>query len=187
MKTRHALWLLLSLMPAILGCTGDTGPAGPKGPAGPAGSANVIYSEWISPASWTLGLSFGVHERTYTMTAPLLTEDIIGQGVVLVYIKFVGWSPAISQLPVTIFSSPQTYCFYFRAEPGSIKAIYYYQSSPATDPISIDAANQVRYVLIPGGVLAASAQRAGSTSIRLTGSLQSMPYSEVCRLFNIPE
>jgi len=192
MKTHRASWLLLCLALIFIGCQGDEGPAGPTGATGsdgPPGTANVIYSEWFSPATWVLGTTFGVAERAYTMTTASLTADIISHGVVLVYMKFVGMAPAIYQLPVTIIPSApgSTYCFMHRAEPGSVKAIYYLLSSPTTDPGVIASSNQVRYVLIPGGVLAASAERAGITSARLAGSLPSMPYTEVCRLFNMPE
>lgn len=187
MKIRIASWLLLSLSLTIIGCSGDEGPAGPAGPAGPTGSANVIYSEWYSPATWVLGATFGVTERAFTMTTSSLTAEIISHGVVLVYMKFVGTSPAIYQLPVTIVSSGSTYCFSFRAEPGSVKAHYYLVSSPATDPGVIPSDNQVRYVLIPGGVLGAAARSAGITHAELAGSLSSMPYSDVCRLFDISE
>jgi hypothetical protein len=195
MKIRRASWLLLCLAFIFIGCEGDEGPAGPAGPTGatgpegPPGTANVIYSEWFSPATWVAGTTFGVAERAYTMTTSSLTADIISHGVVLVYMKFVGMAPAIYQLPVTIIPSApgSTYCFMHRAEPGSVKAIYYLLSSPTTDPGVIASSNQVRYVLIPGGVLATSAERAGITSARLAGSLPSMPYAEVCRLFDIPE
>jgi hypothetical protein len=186
-KIRRVSWLLLCCALVILGCEGKEGPAGPTGPAGPAGSANVIYSEWFSPATWDLQTTFGVHERSYTMTVPALTADIIGHGMVLVYMKFAGIDPAINQLPLIIVDFGTSYDFQFRAAPGTIEVVYFYLSAPTTDPSVIPPENQVRYVLIPGGVLAASAQREGIPRAQLAGSMISLSYSEVCRLFDIPE
>jgi hypothetical protein len=121
------------------------------------------------------------------MTVPSLTADIIGHGVVLVYMKFVGMDPAINQLPLIVVDFGTPYDFQFRAAPGTIKVVYFYLSAPTTDPSVIPSENQVRYVLIPGGVLAASGLREGISRTQAAGSLSSMSYSEVCRLFEIPE
>jgi len=184
MKIHRASWLLLCFAFVFIGCEGEEGAVGPQGPPG---TANVIYSDWFSPATWELGSSFGVVERSFTMTTSLLTQEIIDHGAVLVYMRFVGWTPAICQLPATVYSTGQTYCFQFRAWEGNIKAYYYFLSSPAADPGVIPADNVVRYVLIPGGALATTARIAGMTPSQLAGSLNAMPYSEVCGLFDIPE
>ncbi len=183
-KIRHLSWLLLCLAVMVLGCEGS---GGPRGPAGPAGTANVIYSDWFSPATWDLANVYGVHERSYTMTAPLLTQEIIDQGVVMVYMRFAGLYPEINQLPVVITNGSDQLNFTSRAQAGSVKAIYYLLNAPANDPVIIPNTNQVRYVLIPGGVLAAVAASEGIASDRLAGSLRGMPYREACRLFNISE
>ncbi len=80
-----------------------------------------------------------------------------------------------------------SYEFLFRAQPGSIKAVYFLLSSPTTDPTVIPSNNQVRYVLIPGGVIAGAAQREGIPNAQVASSMSSMPYAEVCRLLDIPE
>lgn len=179
MKNRWVSWLLLCVALIVLSCEG------PRGAAGPAGTANVIYSEWYSPVTWDPQIIFGVYERTFTMTTPALTQDIIDNGVVLVYMRFVGLAPEISQLPVSL--EDVDYNFTFRAQSGSIKVVYWRYTNPGVDPGVIPSENLVRYVLIPGGVLDDAALSRGITSTQLTGSLDSMPYREVCGMLDIPE
>jgi hypothetical protein len=182
MRFRSASWLLLSVALVTFGCTGDTGPAGPRGATG---SANVIYSDWYSPSTWDAETEFGIAERTYTMTDTSLTQEIIDRGVVQVYMRFMGFNPAIIQLPFVV---PDVgYSIYFRAAAGSIKVVYYNPAARTTTPTIIPPTNQVRYVLIPGGALAASMQANGSTCEQEIASLKSMSYSEVCRKYNVPE
>jgi hypothetical protein len=184
MKNHHVLWLLLCAALIAFGCEG---PEGPTGPAGPPGSANVIYSDWYSPEAWILESTFGVSERTYTIETSALTQEIIDHGIIIVYMKFIGLDPAINPLPVIITEVGNNYHFLFRAEADSLKVLYYLTDDPATDPGSIPSYNQVRYVLIPGGVLDEAAADARIPNSKLIGSLDSMPYEEVCRLLDIPE
>ncbi|MDD4857448.1 MAG: hypothetical protein PHD74_04990 [Candidatus Krumholzibacteria bacterium] len=182
MRFRSASWLLLSVALVTFGCTGDTGPAGPRGATG---SANVIYSDWYSPSTWDAESEFGVAQRTYTMTTTSLTQEIIDRGVVLVYMRFIGFNPEIVQLPFLV-NNP-AYSFSFRASAGSIKVVYYDTAAPTTTPIIIPSENQIRYVLIPGGALDASMQADGSTCEQEIANLKSMSYSEVCRKYSVPE
>jgi hypothetical protein len=186
MKLRSALWPLLCLALATLGCgKGDTGPTGPRGAAGPAGSANVIYSDWYSPDTWNLETEFGTTQRSYSMGSTSLTQAIIDQGVVMVYMRFAGFTPEIVQLP---FLVPDVgYQFYYRAQADSVKVMYYVAASRTTTPVIIPSYNQVRYVLIPGGVVAATMQASGSTFEQEIVRLKSMPYADVCRKYGVPE
>lgn len=183
MKSRSAsrLWLCLALM--ALGCAkGDSGPTGPKGDTG---AANVICSAWHSPSTWDAENEFGVALRTYAMPDTALTQEIIDQGVVLVYMRFVGLNSRIIQLPFVAVSP--AYSFSFRAGAGSIKVVYYDAAAPATTPGIIPSGNQIRYVLIPGGALAASMQANGSTYEQETANLESRPYADMCREYDFPE
>jgi hypothetical protein len=183
MKFRHAAWLLLCVALVTLSCAkGDTGPTGPTGPAG---SANVIYSDWYSPATWVAESEYGTAQRTYTMTDTLLTQEIVDRGVVLVYMRFVGLNPAIVQLPCT-FADP-AYSFSFRASAGTVKVVYYDIAAQTSTPPAIPSYNQVRYVLIPGGVIASAMQTNGSTHEQEFARLNSMSYSQVCRRYEISE
>ena len=80
---------------------------------GATGSVNVIYSDWYSPSTWDAETEFGVEQRTYTMSATSLTQEIIDGGVVLVYMRFVGINPEIVQLPFMVPDA--AYSFSFRA------------------------------------------------------------------------
>ena len=183
MKLRSASWPLLCVALVTLGCAkGDTGPMGPRGPAG---SANVIYSDWYSPPTWNLETEFGITQRTYAMGATSLTQEIIDQGAVMVYMRFVGLTPEIVQLPTLV---PDVgYQFSFRAQADSVTVVYYVAAAPTSTPIIIPSGNQVRYILIPGGVVAATMQTHGSTYEQELAGLKSMSYSEVCRKYGVPE
>jgi len=182
MRGRVFSWLLLCVALSAFGCEG---PEGPRGPAGAPGTANVIYSEWYSPATWEQVNVYGVIERQYTMTTSELTQEIIDHGAVLVYMRFVGIAPQINQLPVNIIDP--NYDFLFRAQAGSITAAYYSVTSPGTAPNVIPSSNVVRYVLIPGGVLDETALIEGVTSGRLIESLDHMLYADLCGMLGIPE
>ncbi len=179
MKSRRYSWLLLCVALMVIGCEG------PEGPRGPAGTANVIYSDWFSPETWVAVTTFGVEERTFTMTTDALTQGIIDHGVVLVYMRFVGLNPEINQLPIVL--ADVNYSFFFRAQAGSIEVVYYSPTSPLVTPSVIPPENLVRYVLIPGSVLDDVATSEGITYSQLVGSMDSKPYREVCRLLDIPE
>ncbi len=182
MKVRCASWLLVCIALVTLGCAkGDRGPTGPAGPRGPVGTTNVIYSEWYSPATWVLETQFGIVFRTFTMTTTSLTQAVIDNGVVLVYIRPIGLNPAILQLPQVIGE----YSFQHQSQAGSIKVLYCLTATPASDPGVIPPGNQVRYVLIPGGVLDAVASADGGTRDQLTTSLKSLSYADVCRKFAV--
>lgn len=189
MKLRSASWPLLCVALVTLGCakgdTGPTGPTGPMGPMGPTGSANVIYSEWYSPATWNIETEFGTTQRFYSMGSTSLTQAIIDQGVVMVYMRFVGYNPGIVQLP---FLTPDAgYQFYYRARVDTVKVAYYVAAARTTTPLGISGDNQVRYVLIPGGVVAATMQAEGSTYEQEVARLRSMPYADLCRKYGVPE
>ena len=66
----------------IRGDTGLQGPAGPPGATGERGPSNVIYSDWIDPAS-LLTTTDGRLE----INAPKLTAEILDQGEVYVYLR----------------------------------------------------------------------------------------------------
>lgn len=156
--------LLLAITIIIAACskTGPAGPAGTTGPAGPAGpsgstgatgatgTANVIYSNWLN-------LKFSGSDTTgwlAKITAPKLSDSIINQGDIKVYLN-AGSDSANNQL---IFPLPITDI----AFTGAIINPYYQKqliNLLSTKDVSSDSLRgyhyfQYRYILIPGGTTA---------------------------------
>jgi len=122
----------------------------------------------------------------YTLTPASLTQAILDNGVVLVYLKNNNFPTSVEQLPLNWPINGFT--FMFRSTVGSIDVVYHLTATPGTDPPPY-VANYVslRYILIPGGVLGTRAQEVGSTSARYVEALKAMPYPEACRTLGIPE
>src|SRR5580658_1197760 len=65
------------------GDTGPVGPAGPggatgaQGPQGDTGTANVIYSNWFTPASYVKDTIFGTWGFYFNEAAPAITAGIL--------------------------------------------------------------------------------------------------------------
>jgi hypothetical protein len=183
MRIRSAYLLLLSVTLVMLGCAeGDRGPIGPKGDPG---TANVIYSAWFSPPTWNAVTEYGIAWRTFTMGAPSLTQEVLDYGAVLVYMRFIGYNNAIVQLPVVLPDVGLS--FSFRARVDSVRAEYYSPSSPTTYPIIAPSYNQVRYVLIPGGVVDGEMVAEGGTHAQAVARLRALPYDEARRRFGLPD
>ena len=176
----------------VPGPAGPTGPAGTTGPTGPAGTANVIYSPWtaFTSANWsaTTVNIFGKTARRYTAVAPGITATMLAQGTILVYFQGGGSPGTVRILPYTTFNFTQTVNQVI--EPsfvvGAIE-INFYNLDNNNDPGTFTGTpgppatgNIYRYVLIPGGV-------AGGRGISTADQLRTMSYSEVCRMFNIPQ
>ena len=91
-----------------IGAAGTNGDAGAKGATGATGTANVIYSDWITPATYTKTTVFGTTVFSYSIVASKITQDILDKGTVLVYGKLNGYNPVIwpadqvSVLPIAI-------------------------------------------------------------------------------------
>ncbi len=181
------------------GPQGPSGPAGPQGPIGPTGTANVIYGSWISePANWgadTVMLSVnGGTAKRFIVACPNLSQTILDQGVILCYMR----GGVTSNNPVVLaqlFPSPapapnNLLSVDYRATLNKITYIFYlplnaYAPIPFTNLNGGTAA--FRYILIPGGL----AGRGVNGGVGGTGysedQIRAMSYSEVCRLFSVPE
>jgi len=173
MKTTFKTIFLLAAISllSITGCQKE----GPQGPAGLNGqNAEVYYSEWFSPVSWsgTYGDWF------FEASAPDLTQDIVEGGVVLAYAWLDGdVFGGNSMRPLPAYAVGANWGFLIH-QYGSIVFTTDMIGTPAT------STNKFRFIAIPGTVPAA---KSGTKGYRSAQELRSMSYKQVCKLYNIPE
>ena len=168
------------------GLTGPQGPAGEdgqdgqdgsQGEQGEPGTANVIYSDWF-----TLPFPDNINGINYVAStvANDITEEIVQNGVVLIYGRFDTTVLIPQLLPFSAFGEQQYYAPGFRAPnetspTGRVSVtIYSMDGSPIGIPIFLE----YRYVIIPGGI---------PTSGKSTIDYTQLSYEEIIDLFNIPE
>jgi hypothetical protein len=126
------------------GPAGPTGAAGAAGPAGATGTANVIYSAWLD----VVANPITPDELWGTLiNAPKLDANILSTGMVKVYFNFgTAAAPEITAIPdpLIAFINP-----YFSV--GQIELLGIIDYSTISNQQG-QKQNQVRYVLVPGGV-----------------------------------
>jgi hypothetical protein len=193
---------VLTVSALLFSCKGTEGPAGPAGadgpagPAGPAGSANVIYSAWFNintptaATAWrdTADLTLG-GSRYGVKTASAVTQQILDQGVILSYVKWVsGGTTLIEQqsLPWSDYLSPNQFALNFTPKVGKLY-YYLYTTNGGTGAFNSTAMSgiQFRYVIIPGGV-AASRITSGPAAGYTIAQLRALTYNQALALLNIP-
>lgn len=114
-SNRRLLLLSFTLLTLLFSCKefqgpeGEQGPQGEQGEKGDAGTANVLYSDWIqfNSSNWLKVSEFGRETQVYGISENLLTEEILDQGLVFVYIKF-GGAPPPRPLPFTGYITSTT-------------------------------------------------------------------------------
>jgi hypothetical protein len=157
---------------------------GDTGPQGPAGTANVIYSDWFTPASYTMSTIFGIKNFDHTRQAPAITQAIIDSGMVLTFGKLAGYNSQvwptgqISQLPVSItYMQGNTMTDTWSAfdSVGKLR-INFVNNQNYYNTISTQ--HSFRYMIVPGGVKASNGGR--------LVDLHSMSYNEVCDFLKVP-
>lgn len=165
------------------GPKGDAGAQGNPGAAGPKGTANVVYSAWMNTNPWvasTTSIGTGKSTFYFDITTTQVTQGIIDSGTVLVYAKFVAETDGsgIAKLLPSIYYNAGGTATQFRFQHGLLlnKIRIICDVLPSGTPHS---ANQVRYIIIPGGVPASGRM--------MQPDFAKMSYEEVCRLYNIPE
>jgi len=171
MKRMHCrlpyLFLLaIALIFAACSKDGSAGPAGPAGPAGAAGpggaagpkgdpgTANVIYSGWLDVTFDTLKneTSGAVEGFGATIDAPKLTNELLGNGTVNLYLNLsTAAAPAIVAIP---YVEPQVY-INFVAHAGAIEVTSNIDLSTGLNQSNVKV-YQFRYALVPGGTAARS-------------------------------
>ena len=174
------------------GPAGPIGPVGPAGPQGPAGTANVIYTAWtnFNVANWTAVQNiFGIDQRRYPIPAPGITQTMLDNGVVIVYIKFSGVANTAYPLPmVESIAGSGGLQNLQNINTLSTITLRFFNANGVGDPGTFGSPNQWRYVLIPGGIAGGrSANGSGPYMGYTEQQLRAMPYSEICRIFNIQQ
>ncbi|SEW54402.1 hypothetical protein [Chitinophaga arvensicola] len=142
--------------PGAAGPAGPAGPAGANGPKGDTGVANVIYSQWLNVTFDTIRDQNNVATTdgfVGFVDVPKLTKDILTKGTINVYFNLDSADhPYIVPLP---YVDPYLFVS-FRAEEGGLTIIASHDFSSGNFP-GQKIIQQFRYVLIPGGVAARSA------------------------------
>lgn len=145
------------------GPPGPAGPGGPAGPAGPEGAANVIYSAWTNvvyePAKTPEGDT--VFFRAI-IPAPKLTADIISKGVIKVYINWgTSAEPIVDPLPMyDVLYYPGLNILTTFGVGDILLTSNGDNSFVGTIGTGAAAVQQYRYVLVPGGEAARTAEPA---------------------------
>jgi hypothetical protein len=141
------------------GSTGATGAIGATGPKGDTGTANVAYSDWITPPAYVKTTVFSTTTFTYDITDPKITQDILDKGVVLVYGKLNGYNPTIwptdqvSALPIVINylqgTTPEIDTWLALPSLGKLQINMKNNNNVYGN---ISNAHSFRYIIIPGSV-----------------------------------
>lgn len=130
----------------------------------------VYYSEWISPSAW-LGES---GDWYFSVDAPELKADIVESGVILAYTALAGDIYKAAVRPLPAFAVNANWSFLIPDY-----EIIEFTSDMVLKPLT--TGNYFRFVAIPGKT---EILKSASTNLE---ELRSMPYKDVCKLFNIPE
>lgn len=173
------------------GAIGPQGPQGEQGPAGPAGeqgeqgeqgdtgTANVIYSDWVDSE---FDLNIVATSAFFSIEAPSLTEEIIEQGVILVFGRsvpfIIGGDTDVYALPI-VFGVARQQSYYFRAEEVRQLDIVV-AANEEGESVGVPFFGEYRYVLIPGGT------RESSKSPSMV-DYEKMSYEEIKELFDLKD
>ena len=161
-----------------ISCSNDDGTDGVDGQAGApgaTGTANVIYSAWLTAPVAAAESVDGTSGMSTSLVAPELTEDILSKGTVLVYVSF---GSGTFSLPYTSTAGGFVNTITAISSLKKIKLFRFRHDQAAT--VNIPTSLSWRYILIPGGVAAATSKTA-----KLDYS--KMSYEEVCAHFNIQQ
>ncbi len=114
------VFLTAFLAIALVSCSAEDGSDGATGPQGPAGqngidgvdgedgNANVIDIGWFTPPSYSLTVNFGINYIEHDEPIDEITQEVVENGVVLIYGKLNGYNSSIwpydqiAQLPITL-------------------------------------------------------------------------------------
>lgn len=198
--------VLLSIL--IISCSAEDGATGPVGPAGPqgeqgevgadgadgdqgeqgdSGTANVIYSPWIDSE---FDLNIISTSASFSIFTIALTEDIIEEGVILVYGRTfpapITEDTDVYALPMVLGAARQQSYYYRAEEVGEL--VISVAANEEGDPAGVPFFGEYRYIFIPGeqptNVLTVGG---GSGSKQQTLDYSKMSYEEVLEFFGIED
>ena len=178
MRIFKTIFTLLLLAIFTISCSSDDGTDGINGvdgKQGVAGTANVIYSAWLTAPTAAAETVDGTSGMSTTLNAPELTDDILSKGTVLVYVSF---GSGTFSLPYTSTAGGFVNTITAVSTLKKIKLFRFRHDQGGT--VNLPTSLSWRYILIPGGVAAATSKMAKV-------DYSKMSYEEVCAHFNIQQ
>ena len=179
MKILKTILTLFSIVVFTASCSSDDGVDGTNGVDGQAGApgatgtANVIYSAWINAPVAVAETVDGTSGMSTTINAPQLSDDILSKGTILVYVSFGSGTFAV---PYTSTAGGFVNTITAISSLKKIKLFRFRHDQGGT--VNIPTSLSWRYILIPGGVVAATSKAAKTDYAK-------MSYEEVCTKLNI--
>jgi hypothetical protein len=131
---------------------------GATGAQGPPGTANVMYTDWFTPATYTKDTIFGSWGFYHDISIPAITQAVLDHGTVIAFAKLNGYNPSIwptsqvAQLPIAITYVQGTANIDTWSDFVSLGKVRIRLVSSLNLYTSISNAHQFRFVIIPGGV-----------------------------------
>ncbi|WP_264535965.1 hypothetical protein [Flavobacterium sp. N1736] len=175
MKNFKTILTLFSIAIFTASCSSDDGADGTNGVDGKTGTANVIYSAWLTAPTAAAETVDGTSGMSTTINAPELSEDILSKGTILVYVSF---GSGTYTLPYTSTAGGFVNTITAISTVKKIKLFRFRHDAGGT--VNLPTSLSWRYILIPGGVAAATAKAAKT-------DYSKMSYEEVCAHFNIQQ
>jgi len=179
MKFSKTIFTILLVAISTISCSSDDGTDGVSGVDGQAGekgatgTANVIYSAWLTAPTAAAETIDGTSGMSTSINAPELSEDILAKGTILVYVSF---GSGTYTLPYTSTAGGFVNTITAISTVKKIKLFRFRHDAGGT--VNLPTTLSWRYILIPGGVAAATSKTAKPDYAK-------MSYEEVCAHFNI--
>ena len=173
-KLISSMMLVASSLLLWTGCAKD----GNTGPAGRDGNANVIASQWYTPAAW----NGQTGDWYFDVTNTAITKDIVESGAILAYVSLPGDlynGYAVRPLPAYAISANWDFLI---PNDGNTN---YGQIEFTSDMVNMPgtAGYNFRFILIPSNIGLKSA----SLNTPTVSDLRKMSYQQVCKLYGIKE
>lgn len=192
MKQLHLFFALLLAGSVFYGCEGPEGPAGPQGAKGETGAigptgatgaqgatgtANVIYSSWKDLRGSEKWSGFGDQTLWVNFAAPEITDAVMDNGLVYVYLKYTASS---SPIVISVPYAPEGFIFHLYRGAVRLGRIWPNALSNTVPKTYSDAAvlggfTEMRYIVVPG-----------EKSARKPG-LDYTDYESVKKYYNLPD